>query len=57
MAEAILTYSNEDIRVEEDAKNGGSVLLWVAVAALVYVLICAVGMITPVLALGLVAKL
>ncbi|MDR6263224.1 Na/Pi symporter [Roseobacter sp. N2S] len=40
-----MTYSNENISVEDDAKNGGSVLQWVAVAALVYLLICAVGMI------------
>lgn len=40
-----MTYSNEDISVEDDAKTGGSVLQWVAVAALVYLLICAVGMI------------
>lgn len=40
-----MTYSNEDISVEDDAKTGGSVLQWVAVATLVYLLICAVGMI------------
>lgn len=40
-----MTYSNEDISVEDDAKTGGSVSQWVAVAALVYLLICAVGMI------------